>query len=78
MGSGIDKDEFEQWAENRPMGEVLEEFKNQLLLILIERLGGDVFVETVEADETPRGKIMTMEVVRGDKSGFHFKIMRKQ
>ena len=74
----IDKDEFEQWAEGRPMGDVLEEFKNQLLLTLVERLGGDVFVEAVEADEIPRGKIMTMEIVRGDKPGFHFKIMRKQ
>lgn len=75
---GIDKDEFEQWAENRPVGDVLEEFKNQLLITLIERLGGDVFVEAVEADEVPRGKIMTMEVVHGDNPGFHFIVNKKQ
>lgn len=75
---GIDKDEFEQWAEGRSTSEVMDQFMGQLLLIMAERLGGEVYVPLVEADEQPRGKIMTMEINKTDKPGFHFKVVRKQ
>lgn len=75
---GIDRNEFADWANGRPAGEVLEQFKNQLIIALIERLGGEIFIPVEEADEVPRGKVLEMEIVRGDKPGFRFKMNRKQ
>lgn len=76
MGSGIDA------AKNNPeFAQALDNMKDQLLLILVARLGGDVTIPVSEIDTFPVGKIMTMETFKDNASGqlaFRFRVGRKQ
>lgn len=57
--------------------EALQMMKDQLLVILIERLGGKVDVTVKEVDEAPIGKIMTMEIDQTTRT-FTFEVKHKQ
>lgn len=52
-----------------------EIMKNQLLIVLVERLGGEIEMPVSEIDATG-DKIMTMEIDQ-DKSTFTFSISKK-
>ncbi len=54
--------------------DVIDNFKDQLLLVLIERLGGDISIPVSEVDNTG-GKVLSMSVADGQ---FHFTLGRKQ
>lgn len=70
MGSGIDAA-----RPHAPIhAKVLDDFKDQLLLVLVQRLGGKVAIPVSEVDGTG-GLVMTMSVENGV---FHFEIGRKQ
>lgn len=60
--------------------EVFNRMKDQLLLILVERLGGDVILPLSEIDESPVGKILTVDIVKSDvqESCFQFTVRKKR
>lgn len=56
--------------------DVIDNLKDQLLLVLIERLGGDITIPVAEVDNTG-GKLLNMSLDQ-DKREFHFTLGRKQ
>lgn len=56
--------------------DVIDNLKDQLLLVLIERLGGDITIPVAEVDNTG-GKLLNMSIDQ-KKREFHFTIGRKQ
>jgi hypothetical protein len=70
MGSGIDmaRDGAPEHAA------ILDDFKDQLLLVFIRRAGGKVSIPIAEADSTG-GLLCLMSVVDG---AFHFELRKKQ
>ncbi len=72
MGQGIDLA-----REHAPEhAAVLDNLKDQLLLVLIERLGGDITIPVAEVDDTG-GKLLSMSLDTV-KQEFHFVLGRKQ
>ena len=70
MGQGI-----EQARAEAPLhAAVLDDFKDQLLIALIRRLGGKVSIPATEVDETG-GYLLAMSVVDGV---FNFELVKKQ
>jgi hypothetical protein len=66
---------------NPSAAEVMDVLKDQLLIVLIERLGGEVVVPVSEIDEVPKDKMLGLEVVEDPSKldkGFRFKVSRKQ
>jgi hypothetical protein len=57
---------------------MVEMMKGQLLIVLVERLGGDVTIPVAEIDNTGQ-KMMTMELIdqESSKPKFRFKIAKK-
>lgn len=70
MGSGIDA--AREFSPEHAA--VLDDFKDQLLLVLVQRLGGSVRIPIPEADATG-GLVMLMSVENG---AFHFEVRKKQ
>ena len=69
MGKGIDLA-----REDAPLhAEVLDELKDQLLIVFLRRLGGDVSIPVSEVDETG-GYVLAFSVK--DRM-FHFELRRK-
>jgi len=70
MGKGIDlaRPDAPQHAA------VLDEFKDQLLIALIQRLGGRVNVPVKDVDQTG-GVVLMMNIVDGS---FNFEVRKKQ
>lgn len=70
MGLGIElaKQDAPEHAE------VLDNFKDQLLLVLIKRLGGTINIPVAEADDTG-GNVLFMSINEGV---FHFEVKQKQ
>lgn len=56
--------------------EGLDRMKGQLLLLLVEKLGGDITIPVSEIDDTG-GKILMMESDHGNRT-FRFVVKRKQ
>lgn len=56
--------------------DVIDNLKDQLLLVLIERLGGDITIPVAEVDNTG-GKLLNMSI-DPKKREFHFTMGRKQ
>lgn len=56
--------------------DVIDNLKDQLLLVLIERLGGDITIPVSEVDNTG-GKLLNMSLDPA-KREFHFTLGRKQ
>lgn len=56
--------------------DVIDNLKDQLLLVLIERLGGDITIPVAEVDNTG-GKLLNMSI-DPKKREFHFTMVRKQ
>lgn len=70
MGSGIDAA-----RPHAPLhAAVMDNFKDQLILVLIERLGGKVTIPVAEVDNTG-GKLLTMSITDGN---FNLNLERKQ
>lgn len=69
MGKGIDLAR-EDAPEHAAM---LDDFKDQLLIILVKRLGGKVSIPVAEADDTGKD-LLEMAVVDGV---FEFKVIKK-
>jgi hypothetical protein len=70
MGKGI-----ELARQEAPLhAAVLDDFKDQLLLALIRRLGGKVSIPATEVDETG-GYLLAMNIADG---GFNFELVKKQ
>lgn len=70
--------EFALWAKDKTTEEVIAKFKDQLLLILVDLLGGDVMLQIEEVDNIPKGKILTMENATPEKPFFRLVVGRKQ
>ena len=70
MGEGIDlaRDEAPEHTE------ILDNFKDQLLLAMVKRLGENVSIPFSELDET--GQYVLAMAVTGN--AFHFKLSKKQ
>lgn len=75
MGKGIDLARADAPEHTR----LLDDFKDQLLLVLIKRLGGSVEIPVSECDDTG-GNLLVMRVsgVAGSDPVFHFEVSRKQ
>lgn len=71
MGQGTD---LARQAGGGLAAEVIEDLKEQLLLVFIKRLGGKVTVPVQEVDDTG-GQVLMMEIVGSD---FVFEIQQKQ
>lgn len=72
MGQGIDLA-----RDGAPLHTaLLDDFKEQLLLVLIQRLGGSVSLPVKEVDETG-GLVLAMSV-DADARVFHFEVRKKQ
>lgn len=56
--------------------DVIDNLKDQLLLVLIERLGGDITIPVAEVDNTG-GKLLNMSI-DPEMREFHFTLGRKQ
>lgn len=56
--------------------ELFEAFKNDLFIILLEKLGGSIDLTVDEVDNMPRNKVMMMEC--DPLKGFHFENVTKQ
>lgn len=70
MGKGIDAA-----RSDAPLhAQVLDDFKDQLLLALIRRLGGRVSIPVAEVDDTG-GHLVAMNIVDGM---FNFELRKKQ
>lgn len=72
MGQGIDLAR-EHAPEHTAL---LDNFKDQLLLVLIARLGGDVMIPAAEVDAT--GNMLLSMSLDPEKRQFHFVLGRKQ
>lgn len=70
MGKGIDM--AREFAPEHTAA--LDDFKDQLLLVLIQRLGGKVCIPIAEADNTG-GFVCMMRIEDG---AFHFEVNKKQ
>lgn len=69
MGKGIDAAR----ADAPLHAAVLDDFKDQLLIVLIKRLGGKVTLPVAEVDDTG-GNLLAFSVVDG---AFHFEVRKK-
>lgn len=70
MGKGID-----MARSDAPVhAAILDDFKDQLMLVLLQRLGGTVSIPVSEVDATG-GLICMMSVEDGE---FHFELRKKQ
>lgn len=56
-------------------GDPMQMMKNQLLIVLVERLGGDIEIPVKEVDDTG-DKVMTIEVDQTTKK-FKFSVSKK-
>lgn len=71
MGKGI-----EMARAMDPMGAAaMENLRDDLLIVFLQRLGGEVRVPVEEIDDTPRGKLMTLRL---EGKTFVFSLTRKQ
>ena len=69
MGKGM------ELAGNPPeMDQMLDDMKDQLLLILVAKLGGKIKLTVYEIDSIPKGMLMTMELVNNDKVPPYFNL----
>jgi len=75
MGQGIELAK-QLYPENIELIKALDEMKDQLILVLVERLGGKVVVPVIEIDTAPLGKILTMEFDQ-EKVEFTFEVKKK-
>jgi hypothetical protein len=71
MGNGID---LARAAGSGIHGDVIEDFKDQLLIVLVKRLGGNLSIPVAETDDTG-GDLLFFSVQDG---AFHFEIRKKQ
>ena len=71
MGKGIDLAR----AEAPEHAAVLDDFKDQLLIVLLKRLGGKVSIPLAEVDDTGQDTALFRI---DDNKIFHFEIKRKQ
>jgi hypothetical protein len=70
MGLGIDLA-----REDAPLhAQIIDDFKDQLLIAMVKRLGGNATIPIKEIDET--GKYMLTFCVQGD--AFNFELKQKQ
>lgn len=54
MGKGIDKA-----RDNNPLhAQVIDDFKDQLLIILVKRLGGKIIIPIKETDDTGNNNLL--------------------
>jgi hypothetical protein len=63
------------WDLSGPHAAVLDSFKDQLLIVLISRLGGDISVPISEVDGT--GAFVLSLALDPDAKVFHFVVERK-
>lgn len=70
MGQGIDAAR----AEAPLHAEVLDNFKGQLLIVLLRRLGGNVSIPVTEVDDTG-GVVVLFNI---ENNVFNFEIRKKQ
>ena len=70
MGKGIDLAR----ADSPEHAALLDDLKDQLLMVFLRRLGGDVFIPVEEVDDTSQ-LLMSMSVKDGV---FHFGLKPKQ
>lgn len=70
MGSGIDAVRMDAPEH----AQVLDNFKDQLMLVLLQRLGGQVEIPIAEVDAT--GSLICLMAVRD--GSFHFEVRQKQ
>ena len=73
MGKGID---LARELGNTEHADVLEHFKEQLLIVMLKRLGGKLEVPLKEMDDT--GGDMMALALDPDTKIFHFTIVKKQ
>ena len=71
MGQGIDLAR----ADAPEHAAALDNMKDQLLLVLLQRLGGDVVVPVKEIDDTG-GLLGSLQLVRND-TAFRFTVTKK-
>jgi len=55
------------------MQKAIRAMQEQLLIVLIQMMGGEISISTSEVDEVPRGKVLMM-TVDADKKVFHFSV----
>ena len=72
MGKGIDLAR----ADAPEHAAVLDDFKDQLLIVLLKRLGGTVHIPVAEADDT--GGDLVEFNIDGDPLQFNFFVRKKQ
>ncbi len=72
MGKGIDLAR----QESPIHAAILDDFKDQLLIALVAKLGGDVVIPVADVDQTG-GSVMLMSVDPEART-FHFRIEKKQ
>ena len=75
MGQGIELAK-QLDPESVELIKALDEMKDQLILVLVERLGGKVVVPVIEIDTAPLGKILTMGFDQ-EKVEFTFEVKKK-
>jgi len=75
MGQGIELAK-QLDPESVELIKALDEMKDQLILVLVERLGGEVVIPVSEIDIAPLGKILMMEFDQ-DKLEFTFEVKKK-
>ena len=76
MGKGTDIAAI----DNPALAKAIDDMKDQLLIILIERLGGRVDVTVDQLDNDTRQKLMTMEIDQGNHdrgAKFTFQVKKK-
>jgi hypothetical protein len=56
MGKSMDMAKL----DNPELAQLIDDMKDQLLLILVHRLGGDITISVDEIDTLPVGKVMEM------------------
>lgn len=72
MGLGVDLA-----REDAPLhAAVIDNFKDQFILVLLRRLGGDVTIPVAEVDDT--GGLMLAMNLTDDQKAFRFVLERKQ
>lgn len=70
--------EFAEWAKGKSADEVIAKFKDQLLLILVDKMGGDVILSVKEVDERPIGKTLVMQNATPENPYFRLIVGRRQ
>jgi hypothetical protein len=70
MGIGVDLAR----PENPEHAKVIDDFKEQLLIVMVKRLGGKAEIPIEEVDDTGKDLLM-MSVENG---AFHFEVVKKQ